>query len=151
MPRVESSVNIDRPVEIVWDFLTSLENAPKWDIGVRETRGTSKGPAGLGTTFQNIGPFLGRESVREFKVTQYVFHMKVAVTLMNPSSFISRAEASYSFRPEAQGTRLTFVGDVEFKGIFKVIQPILATRARRDGQGDLENLKRLLETGINSA
>jgi uncharacterized protein YndB with AHSA1/START domain len=82
MLQVEHSVVIDKPVEQVWNFLTDFQNTPKWDIGVLETRQTSEGPAGLGTTFQNIGPFLGRKSVREYKVTEYEPNKKVTVKLM---------------------------------------------------------------------
>jgi uncharacterized protein YndB with AHSA1/START domain len=146
MLKVENSVVIDKPVEQVWSFLTDLENTPKWDIGVLETRQTSAGPAGLGTTFENSGPFLGQEnSVREYKVTEFEPNKKVTVTLMTPAKQIHRAEVSYIFEPAKTGTRLTFRGGVELAGLFKLMQPILVQRAKRDGQGDLANLKRLLE------
>lgn len=142
---VEYSVVINKPVEQVWNFLTDFQNTPKWDIGVLETRKTSEGPAGLGTTFQNIGPFLGRTSFREYKVTEYEPPKKVTVKLMTPAKFIRNAEVTYIFEPAQNGTRLSFVGGVEMGGFFKLFQPILLRRAKKDGQGDLANLKRLLE------
>jgi uncharacterized protein YndB with AHSA1/START domain len=145
MPTVEYAVVIRQPVRDVWHFVTNLENTPKWDIGVRETRVISSGPRGLGTTFQNIGPFLGRESVREFQVTEFEPNERVTVELLTPSSLIRRAEITYTFEPTAEGTKLTFTGSAEFNGVFRLLGPILIRRARKDGQGDLENLKRLLE------
>ncbi len=146
MLEVEHSIVINRPVEQVWNYLTDFENTPSWDIGVLETRQTSEGPAGLGTTFQNIGPFLGRNAVREYRVTEYIPNKKVAVRLTNPDKFIQQAEVAYTFEPAENGTDLTFKGGIEFRGLFKLLQPILLQRAKKDGQGDLENLKRLLET-----
>lgn len=146
MLEIEHSVVINRPVEQVWNYLTDFENTPSWDIGVLETRQTSEGPAGLGTTFQNIGPFLGRNAVREYRVTEYIPNKKVAVRLTNPDKFIQQAEVAYTFEPAKNGTDLTFKGGIEFRGLFKLLQPILLQRAKKDGQGDLENLKRLLET-----
>jgi uncharacterized membrane protein len=143
--KVEYSVAINKPIEQVWNFLTDFQNTPKWDIGVLETKKTSEGPAVLGTTFQNIGPFLGRTSVREYKVTEYEPNKKVTVKLMTPAKFIQQAEVSYAFEPAENGTKVTFIGGVEFSGFFKLIQPILLQRAKKDGQGDLDNLKRLLE------
>ena len=143
--KVEHSVVIDKPVEQVWNFLTDFQNTPKWDIGVLETRQTSEGSAGLGTTFQNTGPFLGRNSVREYKVTEYEPDRKVTVQLITPVMFIRQAEVSYTFERAENRTKLTFTGGIEFSGLFKIIQPLLLQRAKRDGQGDLENLKRLME------
>jgi uncharacterized protein YndB with AHSA1/START domain len=145
MLKVEQSVVIDKPVEQVWSFLTDFQNTPKWDIGVLETRQTSEGPAGLGTTFENIGPFLGRSAVREYKVTEYEPNRRVTVKLITPAKFVKQAEVSYTFEPVKNGTKLSFTGGIEFGGFFKLIQPILLQRAKKDGQGDLENLKRLME------
>jgi len=151
MLTVEHSIEINKPVEQVWDFLTDFQNTPKWDIGVLETRQTSAGAAGLGTTFQNIGPFLGQTAVREYKVTEYEPKNKVTVKLMTSSKSIQNAEVCYVFEPAKNGTKLTFMGSVEFRGLFKLIQPILLQRAKRDGQGDLSNLKRLIEAQTDGA
>ena len=145
MLNVEYSVMINKPVEEVWNFLTDFQNTPKWDIGVIETKQTSPGVAGLGTTFQNIGPFLGRNSVREYKVTELEPNHKVTVKLTTPTNIIKQAEVSYIFDPVNNGTKLTTNGVIEFSGFFKIIQPILLQRAMRDSQGDLGNLKHLLE------
>jgi hypothetical protein len=151
MITVENSVLINSPVGQAWDFLTDFKNTPKWDLGVRETRKTSAGPSGLGTTFQNIGPFLGRESVREYKVTEYEPNKKATVKLITPSSLIREAEVSYIFESAQNGTKPTAVGTAEFNGLFKVFQPILRQRARKDSEGDLANLKRLLEAQADQA
>ena len=132
MLQVKHSVVIDKPVEQVWNFVTDFQNTPKWDIGVLETRQTSEGPAGLGTTFQNSGPFLGQNAVREYRVTEYEHNKKVTVKLITPARFIQQAEVSYTFAPAKNGTELTFMGGIEFSGFFKLIQPILL-RARKEG------------------
>jgi len=150
MLRVEHCVFINKPVEQVWNFLTDFQNTPKWDIGVLETKQTSAGAAGLGTTFQNIGPFLGRTSVREYRVTEIELNKKVTVKLITPSKLIKKAEVSYAFEPASDGTKLTATGGIEFNGFFKLIQPILIRRAKRDSQGDLDNLKHLLEAQTNN-
>jgi len=150
MVKVEHSVEINKPVNQVWIYLTDFENTPKWDIGVHETKQTSKGPAGLGTTFQNIGTFLGRNSIREYQVIEYEPNKKVTVKLITPDNLIQKAEVSYSFDSTTSGTKLTFIGSVGFGGFFKLIQPFLTQRAQKDGQGDLDNLKRLLEAHPDS-
>ena len=84
--------------------------------------------------------------MREFKVTEYEPNKKVTVRLMTPSSSIQNAEVHDFLEPEKDGTRLAFQGTLEVGGFLRLIQPILLQRAKRDGKGDLDNLKRLLET-----
>jgi uncharacterized membrane protein len=146
--KVEHSVEINKPVEQVWRFLTDFQNTPKWDIGVLETRLTSSGPAGLGTTFQNVGPFLGQNAVREYRVTEYEPNRRVKVELITPSRLIQNAEVSYSLAHTDNGTNLTFVGSLELTPPFRLLQPILLRRVARDGEGDLANLKRLVEAQL---
>ena len=150
MLTVEHNIAINRPVEQAWNFLTDFKNTPKWDLGVHETRKTSAGPTGLGMTFQNIGPFLGRESVREYEVTEYEPNKKVTVKLITPVKYIRQAEVSYTFEPTQSGTILISTGGIEFSGFFKLLQPILLKRAKKSGQGDLANLKRIIEAQPNT-
>lgn len=150
MIKLELKITINKPVDQVWDYLTDFRNTPKWDIGVLETRQTSQGPAGLGTTFQNIGPFLGRNSVREFKVTEYAPNKKVTVRLTNSTKLIQKAEVSYTFESTTSGTKITSIGYVELAPLFRLIQPLLFQRAKKDSEGDLNNLKHLLESNDGS-
>ena len=145
MLAVKKSVLIERPLAQVWEFLTDLANTPKWDVGVTETRVTSDGPPGLGTTFENVGMFLGRYSVRPYKVTEYDLNRRITVEMTTPPGFIRRASVSYGFEPAGRGTKLTAVGQVELRGFFKILQPMMLRRGTRDFEGDLANLKRLLE------
>jgi carbon monoxide dehydrogenase subunit G len=147
MLRVAESITINRPVDDVWQFLIELENTPKWDTGVRETRKTSPGPAGMGTTFQNIGPFLGRESVREYKVTEFERPRKVTVELAKPSTIMHKALITYGLEPVPGGTRVTFSASAQLAGLFQLVPSFFLRRAQNGWQEDLANLKQLLESG----
>jgi len=45
---------VDRPVEEVWDFISTFENTTRWSRGVLEARQTSDGPLGVGSTLQTV-------------------------------------------------------------------------------------------------
>jgi uncharacterized protein YndB with AHSA1/START domain len=145
MPTIEKSVVIDKPVPQVWAFLADLKNTPQWDVGVTETRVTSDGPLGLGTTFENVGMFLGRYSIREYQVTEFEPNQRVTVDMSAPPGFIRHGGVSYAFEPEGAGTKLTATARLELRGLFKLLQPMMMRRGTRDFEGDLANLKRLLE------
>jgi hypothetical protein len=149
MIKLELGIVINKPVNRVWNFLTDFQNTPKWDIGVLETRQTSQGPAGLGTTFQNVGPFLGRNSTREYKVTEYAPNKKVTVMLITSTRLIQKAEVTYIFEPAPDGTKLTSVGTVELTALFRLMEPLLLQRAKKDSQGDLINLKHMIEAEVS--
>src|SRR5579864_8411737 len=50
MQRIASSVLIDGPPQKVWDVITDIANAPKWDPAAIAMTQTSPGPPGAGTT-----------------------------------------------------------------------------------------------------
>ena len=54
MATFENTVMIARPIEDVFGFLSDLENIPKWNYAIVETRKVSKGPIGVGTTYQQV-------------------------------------------------------------------------------------------------
>ena len=54
MATFETTVLIARPIEDVFAFLSDLENVPKWNYGIVETRKISEGPIGVGTVDQQV-------------------------------------------------------------------------------------------------
>ncbi len=58
MFRLEHSVVINRPIEQVFEYVTNIENAPKWKSRLLEVTRTSEGPVGVGTTTTHVGQFL---------------------------------------------------------------------------------------------
>ena len=51
MVKIEVSAVIDRPVEDVFAFMSNPENDPQWQSDTAETKITSQGPMGVGTTY----------------------------------------------------------------------------------------------------
>jgi hypothetical protein len=66
----ENVVMIARPIEDVFAFLSDLENIPKWNYAIVETRKVSKGPVGVGTTYQQVRSVPSRSEER-LEITTY--------------------------------------------------------------------------------
>jgi uncharacterized protein YndB with AHSA1/START domain len=62
MVRFEQSVVINRPSEQVFEFLASPENDPQWSSASDQMRKTSRGPVGVGATFQQPAVSWGGDS-----------------------------------------------------------------------------------------
>src|SRR5512137_1452239 len=105
MIKVEGSEVIDRPIEQVWKFLTSVENAPKWDTGIVEARQTSDGPVGLGTTVEAVRESRNKRRTLKIKVTEYDPNKRVAWTIADAGfGGFGTGKTIYNFEPFDGGT-----------------------------------------------
>jgi Polyketide cyclase / dehydrase and lipid transport len=66
----ENTVMIGRSIEDVFVFLSNLENVPKWNYAIVETRKASEGPVGVGTVYHQ-GRSVPSRSQERLEVTAY--------------------------------------------------------------------------------
>ncbi len=59
MVRVETSVVVERPVEELFEVVTSPETCSLWMPGCLGARQTSEGPMGVGATYTDRAAFWG--------------------------------------------------------------------------------------------
>jgi carbon monoxide dehydrogenase subunit G len=143
MIKVEGSVVINRSVEQVWKFLTNVDNASKWDTGIVEARQTTAGPVGLGTAVEAVRESRGKRRIMKVEVTEYELNKKV--TWKTDAGFAT-GKMIYSFESVGGGTRLSKSSEVELKGFFKLLKPILRRRfSKSEIELDLGNIKRNME------
>jgi carbon monoxide dehydrogenase subunit G len=141
MIKIEASTTINKPVETVFEFVNSHQNAYQWLSGLVETR-PDTGTEGVGHTWTDVIQMYGRKLETDFIVTEFEPNQKVAFESMGGS--ISQA-ASYSFNSDGDGTRVTFSGEGEPGGFFKLAEPILARMLQRQWEANLANLNDVLE------
>ncbi len=142
MFKIEAGVVINRPVDEVFAFTTNLENDAQWQSGIEESRWTSDGPRGKGSTGLQVIRFLGRRMEIEFLITDSEPDRKWSVkSTGGPVSF----EQTATYEPVDGGTRLNFAMEGDAKGFFKLADPLLARMGKRQMQADFGNLKDLLE------
>ena len=140
--RIEESVEINRPLEEVYEYVATPENLPEWAGTVIETRKDTPGPLLEGSTFTSVGKFLGRKIESPFKVTAHEFprrHSHESTGGPLPT------EWTLTFEEVAGRTRYTQVAEGEPGGFFGLVGPLLERVGRRQLRTDLENLKDLLE------
>src|SRR5919199_3782641 len=80
--RVEESVEINRPVEEVFSYVTTLENVPEWAGPPIEVHKDTPGPPKEGDSFTQVSKFLGRQFETPYQVTsiepnrQFSYHAR---------------------------------------------------------------------------
>jgi uncharacterized membrane protein len=143
MVRIEKSVVIDQPVEQVFEFVINAENDPLWQTQIQESKATSDGPFGVGTTTAQTAQFLGRRIETTAEITAYEQDRSYAwKSISGPVP----GEGQSIFEAVGEGqTKFTIIGDVDVGGFFKLAEPLVARSARRMMETNLANLKDLLE------
>jgi uncharacterized protein YndB with AHSA1/START domain len=144
MATFENTVTIRRAVEDVFAFLADFENIPTWNYAIVETKKTSPGPVGVGTTYRQLRSVPSR-SEEGFQVTAFEPSSRLEVHGdIGPFT----ATISYLLAPTDHGTRLTNVVDLESaSGVLRLVAPLAASRVKTAVAANLDTLKRLLEPG----
>lgn len=143
MIRIESSIQINQARNKVFDFLTDIDSMPKWQSGVVQSQRLSEGELRPGFQFAETA-----------KVVFWKLNTVCDVTdIKAPERFAFVAKSNgpldyeglFELQPVAGGTRLSVTGSARLKGIWRVLQPLLAGDLRKETRQELAAIKRLVE------
>jgi uncharacterized protein YndB with AHSA1/START domain len=143
MTEFTNVVVIERPPADVFGFLADLENIPRWNYAISETRKTSTGPVGVGSTYAQTRevPSHGQE---ELVVVAYEPNTRLIIegTLAGLP-----AKIEYSLIELGGRTELDNRIDLKLKGPLRFAAGIAVGRVRSAVETNLFELKRLIEAG----
>ena len=141
MATFENTVLIARPIEDVFGFLSDLENLPKWNYAIVETRKISEGPVGVGTTYHQVRSVPSRSEER-LEITAYDPPRQLEIRgQLGP--FASRLFYALAATPE--GTRVTNTVELELGSPVRLLGRVAVPRVRDAVAANLRKLKELLE------
>ena len=144
--RLTHSVEIDGPVERVWDCLTDPEKIKLWMKGVEEHTLTSEGPVGVGSTFQMKiregsklrsydGEFLAYDVNRRMQL-----RFVGGCTGNMPAMMVD-----YDLTDLYGRTRLDYLCRTEIKGFWRVLTPLIKIMGKMFVKLFFRTLKKLVE------
>lgn len=142
MIKIENNVQINRPVEEVFAFVSSIDNLPLWAGPVTEAKQISDGPIGVGTIQKQSAQFLGRQVETTQEVTEYELNKKFST---KSTSGTLPLEIQYTFEPFGKGTKIWLEGNLDAGGFFKLAEPLVGRMLNRQTASDAQTLKELLE------
>ncbi len=141
MATFENTVLIARPIEDVFGFLSDLENVPRWNYAIVETRKVSEGPIGVGTVYRQVRSVPSRSEER-LEITTYDPPRQLGLRgRLGP--FASRLFYALDATPE--GTRVTNTVEVELHGPGRLLGRVAVPRVRDAVAANLRKLKELVE------
>ncbi|MBA2390109.1 MAG: SRPBCC family protein [Geodermatophilaceae bacterium] len=121
MPIIRRTVVAAQPLQAVFTYLADFANAEDWDAGTVSCRRLS-GEGGVGTTYENVSSFRGRETTLIYRVMEYVENERLVLRGENKTV---TAVDTMTFDPAPAGTRVTYSADFTFKGIAALLTPLL--------------------------
>lgn len=141
---IERTVTVDQPVERVFAYLSDFTNTTEWDPGTVHTERVS-GEGGVGTRYHNTSRFLGRETELDYLVTESVPSERLVLRGEN-TTVVAHDTMTFvrTMTAAGEGTTVTYRADFEFKGIAKLIAPLLAPAFRRLGDEAEKGLRTAL-------
>ncbi|MEO3938394.1 SRPBCC family protein [Dermatophilaceae bacterium Soc4.6] len=129
--RVERTVTTDRPLEVVYAYLSDFTHTTQWDPGTVRTE-KIRGDGGVGTTYHNVSTFRGRETELVYTVVERVENAQL--TLEGVNKTVTAVDSMTFAATASGGTTVTYAADFTFKGIAKLAEPFL--RGAFDHLGD---------------
>lgn len=142
---IQGSVEILRPVDTVFEFLSDLGNAPRWQRGVVEAKRTSEGPMRVGTQFRETVRTMG---MRFDAVCEVIAFDPPHRFSMTADGRLVHYEGQFTFEPTAEGeaTRLSVSASMQMKGLWRVLEWIAGREIRKESLAELEDIKKALES-----
>lgn len=125
MVRIEGEIVINRPVDEVFDFVADERNEPRYNPRLLRAEQTSAGPISVGPRFRAETKSMGRAVEMVIEVTAYERPRRLASSTHLSAMDI---QGTLTFEPVPEGTRMRWSWEVEPRGVFKLIAPLVGRR-----------------------
>ena len=141
--RVEESIEINRPLQEVFNYVSEVGNFPEWTAHTLEVRKDTPGIPQQSDRFTVAIKSVGRRFETPYERISYEANRRYTDRAVGGPIPDQRWE--YAFREVPGGTRLTRAVDAEPGGLLRLLEPVQKRLVHRQLRKDLESLKDLLE------
>jgi uncharacterized protein YndB with AHSA1/START domain len=140
---VRTTVEIDRPREVVAAFAGDPDNATRWYQNIDNVEWETLRPLAVGTRLAFVARFLGRRLVYTYEVRELVPGERL---VMSTADGPFPMETTYTWEDTPSGgTRMTLRNRGEPSGFTSVAAPLMTAAIGRANRKDLAALRRILE------
>lgn len=141
--RMRSSIEIEQPAHDVFAVVSDFSRNPEWQRGMRSAVWTSDPPVRVGSTYEQVASFLGREVRTSFEVVGYEPGRSISIESRRSSFPI---QVTRTVEPvDEQRCRVSADVRGQPGRFFGLFGPILEWAAARSVRSDYGRLKEMLE------
>jgi len=142
MTHIQYNITIQRPIDDVFTYITSLERIAEWQRGVVRSELRSGGQLRSGAKVVEVRSFMGREIEAPWEVTAYQPpHVRGFKITEGPL----QVDGAMRFVRDGSGTRVSFEAEMRGRGLFRLLETLIVAMIRRQTARDFETAKRILE------
>jgi hypothetical protein len=131
MSRYRTSFTTATSIEDAFDYLSRFSSSAEWDPGVVRARDLTPGPVQVGSAFEVVSSFAGRETPMTYEVVELDRPTRVVVRA-ETSAVVSRDEITFETQGDGR-TQITYDADLRPRGVTRLIAPVLALAFKRIG------------------
>jgi len=138
-----NTITIDRPVADVFAYVADLENLPRWNYAIQQTRMVSPGPVGVGTRYHQVRtvPTRQEESLEVVELDEGR-RLTVRGTLNRLPALLC-----YDLDHNGRTTVLSNTVELTVPGPLVLASPLATRRVKQSVAANLAVLKEILEGG----
>lgn len=142
--QISESVHINRPAETVFQYVNDISQSTLWrpDISITDFSGE---PFEVGTTWNEVTKFMGRDMVVNFEVTALEAGRKCEMKMDGGAVSGSTTWDINPISDESSTANLSFDGEVT-GWMMGLVSSLMRNQAQKDMKKDLGNLKSTLES-----
>jgi carbon monoxide dehydrogenase subunit G len=137
--QIRKTITVPKPLEVVFAYLCDFTTTTEWDPGTVQTVRES-GDGGVGTVYLNTSRLLGRDTQLRYVLLDLLPLQRLQLRGENATLV---ANDTMTFTPARGGTEVTYTADFIFKGVTRILAPLLRPALRRLGDN--------AEAGMRSA
>jgi uncharacterized membrane protein len=141
--RVEESIEINSPLEEVFNYVSDVGNYPQWMAHALEVRKDTAGPPQQSDRFIVAIKSVGRRFETPYERTTYEANRQYTDRAVGGPVPNQRWDCTFQEVPG--GTRLTRAVEAKLSGVLKLLEPLQKRAAERQLREDLKPLKDVLE------
>ena len=142
MIHIEGEIDINRPVEEVFDVVADERNEPRYNPRLLWVEKLSSGPIGRGTRFRAASKTMGRPVEMTIEFTEYERPRRLRSSTHMPTMEI---QGTLTFDPVPERTRMRWSWALQPRGVVRLLSPLVARMGERQEETIWAGLKQFME------
>ena len=139
---LKEQIIVSRDIDEAFAYTADFSHVADWDPGIAESSKRGDGPVELGTEFDLVARFGGREVPMVYTITE--FDPPSRVVLEGKGDQLDAVD-TIVFSPAGDGTRIDYVAELTFHNFVRFIEPLLARTLEKVGERAVNGLKSALD------
>ena len=145
MASFTETIEVTRALDEAFAYVADFRTAEEWDPGIVSSRATTDGAPRVGSTYDVVAEFRGREVPFRYEIRELDPGRRLVI---HGEGEKATSDDTITFETvENGGTRVVYTADLRMKGVLRVAEPFLGGTFAEMGRKALAGLRQQLDAG----